>query len=257
MATQKLALPGVCGRGPPGNTGRGNYGFVWEVVILRSITSKGLARHPSRSRPDYLNGPYFSENFAPVLGQHFVRVGLLGQIGRFAAEGGGRFARGNRVVLRTARGLEVGEVLSAAENVPGEVDGALLRRLTVEDDLLLARLEKNKGEALLRCEEALKSRGMDVVLIDVEHLFDGKSLFFYFLGDTSPELDAITAELANAYDSEVQFQKFSDALTVGCGPGCGTEAATGSGCGTSGGGCSSCGIASACGTGRSKLGHDH
>jgi len=187
-----------------------------------------------------------------VLGQHFVRVGVLGQVGRFATEGGVLFARGNRVVLRTVRGLEVGEVLSPAENRGGEPDGIVLRRVTVEDDLLLARLEKNKQEALSRCEEALLQRGLDVVLIDVEHLFDGKSLFFYFLGETSPELDAITGELAAAYDSEVQFQKFSDALTLGCGPGCGTEAATGSGCGTTGGGCSSCGIASACGTSRAK-----
>lgn len=187
-----------------------------------------------------------------MLGQHFVRVGVLGQVGRFATEGGGHFARGNRVVLRTVRGLEVGEVLSPAENRGGEPDGIVLRRVTVEDDLLLARLERNKQEALSRCEEALLQRGLDVVLIDVEHLFDGKSLFFYFLGESSPELDAVTGELAEAYDSEVQFQKFSDALTQGCGPGCGTEAATGSGCGTSGGGCSSCGIASACGTGRSK-----
>lgn len=194
--------------------------------------------------------PHFSENFELVLGQHFVRVGVLGQVGRFAAEGGGRFARGNRVVLRTVRGLEVGEILAPAEEAQTEVDGALLRRITLEDDLILARLEKNKNEALLRCEEALRERGLDVVLIDVEHLFDGKSLFFYFLGDTSPELDAITEELAAAYDSEVQFQKFSDALSIGCGPGCGTAEAEGSGCGS--GGCSTCSLASACGTTRGK-----
>ena len=63
------------------------------------------------------------------------------------------------------------------------------------------------------------------MLVDVEHLFDGQSLFFYFLGDTTPELDALTGELAEIYEAQVQFRKFTDTLTAGCGPGCGTEEA--------------------------------
>ena len=50
-----------------------------------------------------------------MLGQHFVRVGLLGSVGRFAAADRQRYARGTRVICRTHRGLEVGEVLSAAD----------------------------------------------------------------------------------------------------------------------------------------------
>ena len=33
-----------------------------------------------------------------MLGQHFVRIGLLGSVGRFAAADRQRFARGTRVV---------------------------------------------------------------------------------------------------------------------------------------------------------------
>ena len=79
--------------------------------------------------------------------------------------------------------------------------------------------------------------------MDVEHLFDGASLYFYFLGEVTSQIEAITRELADAYDSKVQFRQFADAVERGCGPDCGTEAAEG--CGT---GCSSCAIASACQT---------
>ena len=44
----------------------------------------------------------------------------------------------------------------------------------------------------------LAERGSSAVLVDVEHLFDGQSLYFYFLGPGGPELDVLTTELADA-----------------------------------------------------------
>ena len=176
-----------------------------------------------------------------MLGQHWVRVGVLGSVGRFAADDAQRYARGTRVVCRTGRGLEVGEVLAPLDQAGGEpAEGTLLRRVTVEDDLLLARLEKNRDEAYRACEQRLAERRIPAVLVDVEHLFDGQSLLFYFLGETTPELDALTDELAEIYEAQVQFRKFTETLTAGCGPGCGTEAAE-NGCAT--GGCSTCAVA--------------
>jgi cell fate regulator YaaT (PSP1 superfamily) len=178
-----------------------------------------------------------------MLGQHYVRFGLLGGVGRFAAADSQRYPRGARVVCRTGRGLEIGEVLAPLEaEGGGPAEGTLLRRVTIEDDLLLARLEKNRDEAYRACSQRLVERGIAAVLVDVEHLFDGQSLYFYFLGETTPELDALTAELAELYEAQVQFRKFTDTLTAGCGPGCGTDEAE-NGCQS--GACSTC--AAACG----------
>ena len=179
------------------------------------------------------------------MNQHLVRIGLLGHVGRFTPVDAARHARGTRVVCRTERGLEVGEVLTLAEH-GGPADGTLLRRVTVEDELLLARLDKHKHEAFRSCERMLAARGFDAVLMDVEHLFDGQSLFFYFLGETPPGVEAVTSELAEAYEAKVQFRKFTETLTAGCGPACGTEDAEGGGCGS--GGCSTCSVATACKT---------
>jgi hypothetical protein len=183
-----------------------------------------------------------------MLGQHFVRVGLLGSVGRFAAADRQRYARGMRVVCRTPRGLEVGEVLSSADQHGDQpADGSLLRRVTVEDDLLLARLEKNRGEAYQACASRLADAGSLAVLLDVEHLFDGQSLYFYFLGQPTPELDSLTADLAAAYEAKARIAEFAETLTAGCGPHCGTE--EGGGCGTTTG-CSTCAVA--CGTRSTK-----
>ena len=91
-----------------------------------------------------------------MLGQHFVRVGALGAVGRFVAEGAERYPRGARVVCRTERGLEVGEVLSAIEAASNPAnDGTLLRRITPQDDLLLAReaeIQKVMPSAFIPCD---------------------------------------------------------------------------------------------------------
>lgn len=177
---------------------------------------------------------------------HLVRVGALGQVGRFSAVDAARYPRGSRVVVRTERGLELGEVLAApeAESQAG-ADGQILRGMTVEDQLLEARLNKNRQQAYAACQLRLDELGLPVTLMDVEHLFDGQTLVFYFLGEQSPALQSVTAELAELYDAQVQFRAFAETLAHGCGPDCGTEAAAGHGCSSCSTGCA---IADACST---------
>jgi cell fate regulator YaaT (PSP1 superfamily) len=181
---------------------------------------------------------------------HLVRVGAMGQVGRFRAVDAVLYPRHCRVIVRTRRGLEIGEVLAATtsgENGQSFPDGEILRGMTIEDELLHARLEKHRQEAYQACSTLLKEQRVPAVLVDVEHLFDGQGLFFYFLGDVSPELEAYTGQLADAYEAKVQFRKFTETLIEGCGPGCGTEEVKGrGGCET----CTSCAVASACGTKR-------
>jgi cell fate regulator YaaT (PSP1 superfamily) len=173
----------------------------------------------------------------------------MGHVGRFLAVDRVRYPRATRVVVRTARGLEIGEVLAEPDDADDaqQLDGDLLRPMAIEDELLAARIEKHRQEAYDACSALLAKRSLPALLIDVEHLFDGQGIYFYFLGDVSPEIEACTAELAEAYETKVQFRKFTEALIEGCGPGCGTEAAKGQGgCET----CTSCAVASACGTGK-------
>jgi cell fate regulator YaaT (PSP1 superfamily) len=181
---------------------------------------------------------------------HLVRVGAMGQVGRFAAVDAVRYPRRSRVIVRTRRGLELGEVLTPPDDSDdGRAfsDGELLRGVTVQDELLQARLEKNRQDAYAACAKMLTQNGMPAVLVDVEHLFDGQGLFFYFLGDVTPELETYTTRLAETYEAKVQFRKFTETLIEGCGPGCGTEEAKGQGGCES---CSSCAVASACGAKR-------
>jgi hypothetical protein len=119
--------------------------------------------------------------------------------------------------------------------------------MTVEDELLQARLEKNRDRAFRSCQRRLDELGIEATLLDVEHLFDGRRLYFYFLGEVTPAIEAVTGELAVAYDGAAQFRQFADAVVAGCGPGCGTEEASGGGCTSCAVGCA---VTGACATRR-------
>lgn len=169
----------------------------------------------------------------------------MGHVGRFSASDATRYPRGSRVVVRTPRGLESGHVLRPPgdENHAAAADGSILRGMTVEDDLLDQRLQKNRDEAYRACVALLQERRLPATLVDVETLFDGSGLFFYFLGELRPEVEALTSELAEVYEANVEIRRFAEVLTDGCGPGCGTESASGEACGT----CTTCVVAGACG----------
>jgi hypothetical protein len=90
-------------------------------------------------------------------------------------------------------------------------------------------MEKNQRAALDACQQLLRDRGVQAMLIDAERLFDNRGLWFYFLGTVPSEFEDVITQLASAYDAEVRFDEFAEAVTAGCGPGCGTDAAAGCG----------------------------
>jgi hypothetical protein len=226
--------------------------LIFEMYI-RSLTT----RRASKMSADPLITPENQLGIRSGHGQnssmsrfHLVRVGAMGQVGRFAAVDAVRYPRHSRVIVRTRRGLEIGDVLSPPDDRNDNrsfADGEILRGMTIQDDLLQARLEKNRQEAYAACAGLVAQSGVAAVLVDVEHLFDGQGLFFYFLGEVPSELEAYTERLAETYEAKVQFRKFTETLIEGCGPGCGTEEVKGrGGCAT----CNSCAVAGACGTKR-------
>lgn len=174
-----------------------------------------------------------------------VRTGIFAEVAWFDSALGLRLATGDEVICRTERGLEVGQILaegwqdanSEQASSPLQTSGRVLRPVNEQDRLLIERLDRFKLQAVESCEQLLAQRGIKATLVEAEQLFDGKHLFFYFLGEPTPETDEVLEELSQQYDRRIGFSRFAARLAEGCGPGCGT---TKSSCGDSGG-CSSCG----------------
>ncbi len=177
-----------------------------------------------------------------------LRVGVLGQIGRFSTVECGLLVRGHRTVCRTERGLEMGIVLGLASEPPQVAstgDGKVLRRATPEDELLWGHLRQLGEEAFASCVGWLSESGSSAVLLDVEPLMDGRTLYFHFLAEIDQQLQLHLDRLVEIYEKQVRASKFANLLQHGCGPGCGTSQAK-NGCGSKGG-CAVCKIAQKCG----------
>lgn len=180
-----------------------------------------------------------------VLQDFLVRIGILGSVGRMRAPDARGLCRGVSVICRTERGLEFGEVLNACRpaNISAQSMGTVVRVATPEDHLLWARIKQNGDAAFEACQKLLAEHGSLATLMDVELMFDGRSIYFYFVGTLSEQLERLTSKLAATYEAKIQLRRFSEAMAVGCGPDCGT--AEGS---CEQGGCSTCSLAGNCGT---------
>lgn len=185
------------------------------------------------------------EAMSQALSHYAVRIGIHGQVGRFS-HGGENYRRGASVICRTARGLEVGAVLNAisySSTAAQSADGSLIRRMTAEDHLLWNNLKQLAQASHDECQRWLDESASKDQLLEVEPLFDGRTLYFHFLSDVSSQTSDQLGKLVTIFQRTVSESSFSRLLEEGCGPGCGTSAAT-RGCG---GACHTCVVSSGCG----------
>jgi hypothetical protein len=175
---------------------------------------------------------------------YLVRVGSFGMVGRFRAEEQLAYARGSRVLCRTPRGLEVGEVLTQVEECDGraELDGALVREVDQQDELRLTSHAQRRDRAVETCQGLLDRSGTPAVVVDVDYPLDGQAMCFYVLGELGEALDTATCELARQFHVSVTFQPVAEEPAGGCGAGC---CAATSSCGSNGG-CATCPALDAC-----------
>ena len=168
---------------------------------------------------------------------YLVRYGLMRRVGRFAAESDA-FERGQTVVVRSLRGLELGEVLlrTSSDAVESEPTApARVLRAAGPDDLDQAqRAESERPERLRSCERAFRDGGWPLQLIDVEPMLDGRRAVLHYLGPHRIDADAILPALRAACGLDVLLEPAG--LDIDFDPEPDTDEGCGS-CGTGGGGC--------------------
>jgi hypothetical protein len=179
---------------------------------------------------------------------YFVRIGSLADI--FSATGPSGLMGGRRVIVRTARGVELGEVVRERSPVgDASAEATILRGTTDPDELMIRRLLRHRRRAVNKCRQELAHAGSKSILLDVDQLFDGGTLVMQFLGPVDEIAQSISESIVAQYESVARTREFARLLSEGCGPDCGT--ADGGGCGTS---CGSCSLSGACATSTMRSG---
>ncbi len=143
--------------------------------------------------------------------KYLVRHGVMRFLGEFEAEGD-NYARGDDVIVRSERGLEVGQLL--CESSPQAVallveasHGRILRRMTEDDCHAVDRVRELEAEELIACQQFIAQRRLQMELVDVEHLFGGERIVFYFLAEKRVDFRDLVKDLARSYQTRIEMRQ--------------------------------------------------
>ena len=118
---------------------------------------------------------------------------------------------GDHVIVETVRGVELGEVITSAREVPDEAIVAPLKnvlRLATEDDLRRAEANaKNEKMAFDLCLEKIAARKLEMKLISVEYTFDNSKVIFYFTANGRVDFRELVKDLAAVLKTRIELRQ--------------------------------------------------
>jgi cell fate regulator YaaT (PSP1 superfamily) len=134
------------------------------------------------------------------------------QLGDFEPSGADEYVRGTAVVVRSDRGIELGEVLCPATErmaqlVADLTHGQILRPASPDDLHEAKRLKEIERDELRRCRDFVKGRGLPMELVDVEHLLGGERIVFYFLAEKRVDFRELVRDLAREYQTRIEMRQ--------------------------------------------------
>lgn len=117
----------------------------------------------------------------------------------------------DKVIVKTSRGTEFGEVVSASEEVPEEELTSplkkVVRRANPEDEEQLERNKEKEKEATEVCEESIKKHNLEMKLVDAEYVFDCSKLIFYFTAEGRVDFRELVKELAGVFRTRIELRQ--------------------------------------------------
>lgn len=179
--------------------------------------------------------------------EYLVYHGCAGHLGRFRTAEPTGLGRGTAVVVRSRRGVELGEVLCTSmperATLPDPLVGDLLRPAT-GDDLAAADRYRALGHRLFD-EGGRLADGLPLKFVDVEVFLDGRQAVLHALKLGPCDEGPLLAELGERHGLVVRLYDLAAEPAAeddehGCGS-CGADGCGSGGCNSSGeGGCGSC-----------------
>ena len=161
--------------------------------------------------------------------KYAVRYGYLGFLGEFEYDADESLIPGQKVLIETERGLELGTVVcrtnepdeylridtkqiqnfieKSGENYLIRNAGRIVRIATEQDIREANHIEIDAIEKKKVCAQAAKKLGLDMKIVFVEHLFGGERIIFYFLADGRVDFRELVRELAREYQTRIELRQ--------------------------------------------------
>jgi cell fate regulator YaaT (PSP1 superfamily) len=155
----------------------------------------------------------------------------------------------HRVVVKTERGLELGEIVgqlcpykagqfkldqdevkkyfqNSGVELTLQPEGKLIRFATAEDLGEERHLRKSAAEELDCCKKLAKEMNLPMKIVDAEHVFGGERILFYFMADGRVDFRELVKKLAHEYQTRIEMRQIGprdEAKVLGDMESCGQE----------------------------------
>lgn len=149
---------------------------------------------------------------APPRAAYLVRHGAMRLIGEFTPLLAAVIEPRREVIVRTDRGLEWGEVLCestprALALVPEPTFGELLRVATAEDRQHREEIRQREPQHYAKAVELIASHRLPMQLVQVEELFGGERVIFYFLAENRVDFRELVKSLAREFRTRIELRQ--------------------------------------------------
>ncbi len=146
------------------------------------------------------------------MADYIVRYGSMRFLGVFSAPSGQIILRDAKVIVRTDRGLEAATALGDAtpEAVARLIDpptGQILRVMTHDDEVELARIKQNAREELLACARQVEKLNLQMKLVNVERIFGGERIVVYYLAENRVDFRELVKMLASEFQTRIEMRQ--------------------------------------------------
>ena len=138
------------------------------------------------------------------------------------APNGMEIATGVKVIVETAKGLEIAECSRGNHWVEETAVVQPLRpvaRIATADDLRIEELNKKREkEAFQICQQKIAEHGLEMKLVDVECNFEGNKTMFFFTADGRVDFRELVKDLAGIFRNRIELRQIGvrdDAKMIG------------------------------------------
>jgi cell fate regulator YaaT (PSP1 superfamily) len=220
--------------------------FIQEVEVdpnarMADPNAKGSANAPQQANSSdgeaAANGQTaIAQSSAPpepapaAVSKIMVRYGLMRQMGEFSHHLEAVPPPGTKIVIRSERGVEIGEVVvgvasgqgchrciscgqlgaflkTCGPEYPFRRDGKVLRVANSQDLIDQRHLDNCAREEVRFCRQLIRERRLDMRAVTVEHLLGGERIIFYFTAEVRVDFRDMVKDLASQYRTRIEMRQ--------------------------------------------------
>ncbi len=133
-------------------------------------------------------------------------------LGVMTARNDASYRRSMEVVVRSDRGLEIGQVLcEAGDDALSHLDqptvGSIVRLVSDDDVEGIDKIDSARSKKLEICQRHIDALNLDMKLIEVEQLFGGERMVVYYLSEERVDFRELVKALANEFSTRIEMRQ--------------------------------------------------